>query len=384
MNENFFRKAGNNMNMRVFISPPCSFSNESMLRERKALGKLLTYRENKLVTLTENDYLISCFKERNLQVNVISTDSKKNSNSTPKDSFQKILEESDVLVFLPGTFQSTNLLFTAINNAYEGTLDTPVIILNSNHFFDEFIFMVNKSLGLTNNIVNTVSETIFDSVSISSHGVYEVKSIDDALCLIEKLSEYTPFADVAKVGEYVNYPVAYENVTLENGQVSAMCGWRVIKKYHDYVYLISAGTPLALSFSKEDDTNEGHDKIRALLKWDMDSAPFTANGFINQSSVTKAFVNRYTLDINIAVAEDFESVLGATISPNISNLPKKDLLLNGTNLYLLSWYDQLCLLEQDGKFSPHKYGSFGVRPIVTLKPNILTKGKDENGIWQLA
>jgi hypothetical protein len=354
-----------------------------MLQERKSLGKQLTYRNNKLVTACADDYLISCFKEHDCEVTVLSKFHEAEFDITDKDSIRKILDESDVLVFLPGNLRSKTLLLTLINYASEEKLDIPIILLNSNHFFDMFISMVNNSIDINHTIASTTSDSVWNNLSVSSRGIYEAQNIDEVLYIIEKISEYAPLADMVSIGDYVNYPVAYENITLENGQKSNLTGWRVLNKYLDCVYLISAGTPLAFTFNKEDDTPSGHDKIRAALKWNISNANFTLNGISPSEPFTKIFINSYTLDVNIAVAEDFEAAMGGPIYLGLPKGPRQSLLINGTDLYLLSFHDQLCHLDQFGKFSNHTYGTYGVRPIVILKPNILTKGKDANSIWQL-
>ena len=371
------------MNMRVFVSPPGSFRDDMNSNERNALGKRLALSNNHLVTTKADDSIIQYFREYDLNVNIISNDFERYTEFMEKTPLKKVILESDFLVFLPCSHSTLTLLSTAIDLAFAGRLDVPIIILNSNHFFDEFITMINKTFELKDSNIFESLKLLFESQNTSKLGVHIAQNIDEVLYLIENFSEYTPLSEVGCYGDYVKYPVTYKNVLLPNNQTSTLEGWRILHICNNYVYLVSAGTPLAFSFNKENDTEEGMNQIRALLKWDLNSMLFEQNGFYTDY-ITKAFLNKYTLDINIAVAEDFESQFGANLSLVVPKKDKYDLLRNGTDIYLLNFRDQLCLLDQTGNFLPHQYGTFGLRVIVTLKANVLTKGKDENGAWQLS
>ena len=55
-----------------------------------------------------------------------------------------LIEESDVLLFLPGGVGTIYELFTAIECKKNGEFDKPIIIYNSNNFFDKLLDFLEK------------------------------------------------------------------------------------------------------------------------------------------------------------------------------------------------------------------------------------------------
>ena len=54
----------------------------------------------------------------------------------------KLIEESDALIFLPGGIGTIYELFTAIESKRSGEFDKPIIIYNCNHFFDKLLLFL--------------------------------------------------------------------------------------------------------------------------------------------------------------------------------------------------------------------------------------------------
>lgn len=55
-----------------------------------------------------------------------------------------LIKESDVLLFLPGGIGTIYELFTVIESKKNGEFDKPIIIYNSNNFFDKLLEFVEK------------------------------------------------------------------------------------------------------------------------------------------------------------------------------------------------------------------------------------------------
>ena len=57
---------------------------------------------------------------------------------------RRLIEESNILIFLPGGTGTMQELFTAIGCKKEGEIDKPIIIYNSNNYFDDILKMLDK------------------------------------------------------------------------------------------------------------------------------------------------------------------------------------------------------------------------------------------------
>lgn len=55
-----------------------------------------------------------------------------------------LIKESDILLFLPGGIGTIYELFTVIESKRSGEFDKPIIIYNSNNFFDKLLEFVEK------------------------------------------------------------------------------------------------------------------------------------------------------------------------------------------------------------------------------------------------
>lgn len=162
-------------------------------------------------------------------------------------------------------------------------------------------------------------------------------------------------ADKAQIGDYVNYPVYYDNV---NG--STMKGWRVISKNIDLdgnpspgtVNLVSAGVPLTYYHEYEKSSTSVENLTTKFLE-----TPFTADqgctyrktGFLPYIALTEIFNNKYTkvsgekLQVRAMKAEDIYGVTGLTKmqegkTMNLSAVKYNKLFVNGATYYLASAY----------------------------------------------
>ena len=166
-------------------------------------------------------------------------------------------------------------------------------------------------------------------------------------------------ADKAQIGDYVNYPVYYDNV---NG--STMKGWRVISKNIDLdgnpspgtVNLVSAGVPLTYYHYNSSSTSVENLTTKFL------ETPFTADqdctyrktGFLPYIALTEIFNNKYTkvsgekLQVRSMKAEDIYGVTGLAemelgANMNLSNVKYNKLLVNGAYYWLASAYHSYTL-----------------------------------------
>ena len=173
-------------------------------------------------------------------------------------------------------------------------------------------------------------------------------------------------ADKAQIGDYVNYPVYYDNV---NG--STMKGWRVISKNIDLdgnpspgtVNLVSAGVPITYYHSSSSSTSVENLTTKFLetpLNKGIGTKSYTyqKNGFILGMTLTEIFNNKYTkvsgekLQVRAMKAEDIYGVTGLTemeivTTMNLSAVKYNKLLVNGATYWLASAYSSTSLWYVD-------------------------------------
>ena len=161
-------------------------------------------------------------------------------------------------------------------------------------------------------------------------------------------------ADKVEIGDYVNYPVYYDNV---NG--STLKGWRVISKNIDLdgnpssgtVNLVSAGVPLTYYHKNSASTSVNNLTVKFL------ETPFTGNddytyrknGFSPYITLNEIFKNAYTqisgdkLQIRAMKAEDIYTITKLTEmtsgwAMNLGDTKYKKLFANGAWYNLASAY----------------------------------------------
>lgn len=225
-------------------------------------------------------------------------------------------------------------------------------------------------------------------------------------------------ADVVKVGDYVNYPVYYDNV---NG--STYKGWRVISKDVDIdgneaigtVNLVSAGVPLTY-YSSSSSTSVDNLAIKLLTTnfHASNSNTYRKTGFNPYQTLTQIFTNKYTatyasdtqvtyptynntvtgtktsgtLKVRAMTLEDIKSSSGLTTISNgtsLSGAQYQQLYYVGATYWLASAYnyDNLWCVSDYGRVNYYSLSEYGVRPVVSLKSEVKSNGTDMIGAWNI-
>lgn len=219
-------------------------------------------------------------------------------------------------------------------------------------------------------------------------------------------------SEVAKVGDYVDYPVYYSNVTTNNTAettqaASTYTGWRVISKDIDLdgnpepgtVNLVSAGVPMTFyNFTSQANS------LPALLENFLETpfalgnqvATYRLNGFSSFATLTEIFTNKFTKikadgkpAVRPVVAEDILKETGSAeliLDEYVNDTKYNNLFSVGSYYWLASAYLgnvwNLWYVSPDGYLGSHN-NELGVRPVVSLKSTVRTKGIDILGKWEI-
>lgn len=331
--------------MKVFLSYS---TNSRFNKERETFAKFLAENQHTLVSADLSDTVISLFDNGAIKMfpHVDTTSSDFNQRA-----LFSIFEKSDLMVFFPGGLNTTWMLVNVLHHAYYAKINKPIIIVNLEGFFDNFI--------------NTIKVSLHEEPKLSPNvsWYYVANDLLSAQELINQVSILKPLSSVVRIGDYVNYPVKYENVTLPNGQRSELNGWRVINIVQNHVQLISAGTPLTATFTKEDCDNIVIDEINDLTEFKLDENYFS-------KTFRTQLLNGPTLYPKIFAYDDIR--LNSDDS----------LFYNGTDVYGYSLESgRILLLKNDKTFDNKPSGTYGVRLVVTLANTVLTAGKDKDNVW---
>ena len=243
----------------------------------------------------------------------------------------------------------------------------------------------------------------------------------------EDLSEFPDLVDVVEVGDYVNYPVYYENVNTwigEEGEetyteyVAKLNGWRVLSKDETTgeVTLISAGVPLSMFKTTSSTASSIASKLASTtdflnigISTTIKDGYFRRNGFSTYDSLIDAFTNKYT-KINSGIPEvrtitlsDIQTLYNyfggnGTISTGspwtyVDDEMFKDMLIvpstegHWAYTWLATAASSSALWRVDGDVGRVQYYSFnrgfGIRPVVTLCPDVKAIGQNLNGAWDI-
>ena len=235
-------------------------------------------------------------------------------------------------------------------------------------------------------------------------------------------------ADVVKVGDYVNYPVYYDNVTTYNGSyTSTYKGWRVISKDVDIdgnesigtVNLISAGVPLTYYHNYGDSTTSVENLAIKFLTTPFhasDKNRYRKTGFNPYKTLTQVFTNKYTatyasdttvtyptystntvtgtktagtLKVRAMTMDDIKRATGlSSISygTSLTDASYQNLFNVGAIYWLASAFDSYYLwyVNNDGSVSHSRsLNGYGVRPAVSLKSEVRATGTDAKGAWNI-
>ena len=238
------------------------------------------------------------------------------------------------------------------------------------------------------------------------------------------LTKMPDLIDVVEIGDYVNYPVEYENVvSWEDSEgvsheehKSKLNGWRVMSIDDDTgtILLVSAGVPLTLYNSVDATAVSTAEKLTSTSEFlnisfttAQTDGKFRKNGFAEYTSLINTFTNKYTV-INSDIPE-VRSITKADLDAlyqyfggngeteyvtYVDDVNYKELLAipSTTQEYwayywLATAYDDEALwgvIGYNGNALAYSSGhEIGVRPVVTLKPNIKATGKDLDGAWNI-
>ena len=203
-------------------------------------------------------------------------------------------------------------------------------------------------------------------------------------------------ANKVKIGDYVNYPVSYENALGQN-----LTGWRVlsIDQAAGTVKLISTGTPL--TYYHPNNTDASAASIKALTEdflqtgfsasiSTVEDYKFVKSGFNNREALAKVFLNKYTssvVTVRALTTEDICSVTGLseiTSGTDLSNEKYDGLFANGSTYWIASANgNSLLNVQSNGNVSSSTASELGIRPVVTLKSSVKTSGFDSTGRWNI-
>lgn len=235
---------------------------------------------------------------------------------------------------------------------------------------------------------------------------------------------YLKLSEVVDVGDYVNYPVDYTNVaTFDNTYIAKFNGWRVLSVSGDEVNLVSAGVPMTYYHVSNINTSITNLAINFLeTSFSSTAEGYRTSGFDPSKTLTEIFTNKYTatyesdtqvsypgynttltgtktagtLKVRSMTNEDLEKVsdsIVATTSGIVSDEKYNYLLAVPANIrYCCTWlasaaYDSRYLDNVDYTGNVKNYHNDskaqGVRPVVTLKADVLATGKDAIGAWNI-
>lgn len=241
---------------------------------------------------------------------------------------------------------------------------------------------------------------------------------------MELPDESPNLADVVEVGDYVNYPVDYDNVADFDNNTSTYKGWRVLSKDVDIdgnesigtVNLVSAGAPLTYYHNTDITTSLKNLAINFLSTpvHATDYEKYRKTGFDSSKTLTEIFNNKYTatyasnttityptssstvtgtktkgtLKVRAMTLEDVKKAGGIDtieIGTKLTDSSYKNLFEIGVDYWLASAYDTNAFwcIHPNGSVYGSSYDEHGVRPVVSLKPAVKATSQDANGAWNI-
>lgn len=247
-----------------------------------------------------------------------------------------------------------------------------------------------------------------------------------------ELSGLPKLSDVVKVGDYVNYPVYYDNVaTSSSSYISTYKGWRVISKDVDIdgnesigtVNLVSAGVPMTFYHASSVSNSITKLAINFLTTpfHTSDNETYRKTGFDPNKTLTEIFNNKYTavyandtsvtyptystntvtatktantLKVRAMTKEDVYNATASSDRPitsigsgGLSNASYQNLFKIDAYYWLASAYNRYDLwsVDNDGSVYDGRNddSEYGVRPVVSLRSEVLATGTDMIGAWNI-
>ena len=334
---------------------------------------------------------------------------------TYKDGYTKTLTipddttEATAYVVLKDKAGNTQTIFTGSNASYNlkydangGTANIP-----SQTAYYGMPFKVTKELptyegkyflGWSTTKTATVASYLQNEVISAS--VFAGTQTDITLYAVwaDTIDKLQTLASRVSIGDYVNYPVSYENVLGQN-----LTGWRVlsIDQTSGTIKLISAGTPLTYYHPSNSDTSVA--SIKALTEdflqtgfststSTVENYKFIKSGFDTREVLEKVFLNKYTSTtdtVRTIKAEDIYGITGLSemasgTTMDLSNSKYNNLFANGSTYWIAAANgSSLWNVQTDGSVSSNVASELGIRPVVTLKSSVKTSGFDGMGRWNI-
>lgn len=213
-------------------------------------------------------------------------------------------------------------------------------------------------------------------------------------------------ADKVEIGDYVNYPVYYDNV---NG--STLKGWRVISKNIDLdgnpspgtVNLVSAGVPL--TYWLDNGVVTSIENISSnFLKTPFtvnDWGTYRKNGFLPNITLTEIFSNKYTNvndgkpQVRSMNVDDILKVI-AKANNNMNNVSRDEIIKKvynnlfyiGGDYFLATAYTsgvnnlwRINSMGYPGSATPAS--CLGIRPVVSLNNTVRARTVDMIEAWNI-
>lgn len=223
--------------------------------------------------------------------------------------------------------------------------------------------------------------------TINLYAVWTTRESD-----LEKLSS------VVSVGDYVNYPVVYDNVADYNGYCTTYNGWKVLSVEDDgTVNLVSAGIPLTYYHVYGQSAKSVEALTTNFLTTQITDSGigYRKMGFDPYLTLTEVFTNKYTKVAEDGVTpvvramtkEDIDTVYGTTKTyGEYLTETKYNGLFRINEYYWLGSADSSSSLWgvcYGGNLSSGNYVEHGVRPVVSLKSEVRHNGKNEIGAWNI-
>ena len=308
--------------------------------------------------------------------------------------------------------------------ASKRTYGAPFVITNQVPSREEYYF---KGWGLT--ATDTTPSFYAGDIIPADYDLGTSSNVNLYAIWTQDTTELQNLSDVVEIGDYVNYPVYYENVDSTGTGKSSLTGWRVISKDVDIdgnasvgtVNLVSAGVPLTYNNVNTSSTTSVENLCLNFLTTPINSSAalsYTANGFDSSKTLKEIFTNKYTatyasdtnvsypimngttsgtktagtLKVRAMTVKDITDVTGFTEIDTYNGTSVADSEYN--QLYHVDafyWLATACydnnlyFVEGDnGKVvGGSGYGPIGIRTVVSLKTNVKTTGKDESGAWNI-
>lgn len=359
--------------------------------EIKFYNNLITNKKNALIIINEkNKKNITKEEVLNLNNNIKEITNATGTNLNANDKVKTLdivkVKEDSYEIILYGDSNcdeiicDTDDIMTIVNdyigkNKLENAKKIAANLQNNDDILDtdDIMVMMNVYQGKANNIVTSIPTGNIDI------GINNSK---------DKL------ADVAQVGDYVNYPVTYKTGIGADSIIDQPNdeGWRILKKEGDKVYLVSNSTCFTLNLLDKEkygnydevckSVNNEFSKIVA-----SNDTQYGKNAYLDPTyaTATRAFnyedVEKY-LGINLKTEED----LGKYKTNDLVNINQVyGLWKRSVYDYITTSREYILGVNFFDERGIYDMGSIplGVRTVIELKSSVLTSGKDTNGVWQL-